>query len=67
MCHGIDQTDAAGVIGLAESLGGPRSIFGGAAPEVDQTFEQLRGAAHHVLGERSWPRIFGYRIRLGVK
>jgi SAM-dependent methyltransferase len=38
VCHGFEEADSERVIALAESLGGPRSIFGDRAPEVNQTF-----------------------------
>lgn len=67
VCHGFDEADAARIVGLAESVGGPRALFGGEAPEVEETFERLRETAQGILGERSWPMVLCYRIRLGVK
>jgi SAM-dependent methyltransferase len=65
--HGFDVTDAERLVGLAESVGGPSALFGGDAPEVEETFEGLRETAQRVLGERSWPIVVCYRIRIGVK
>jgi ubiquinone/menaquinone biosynthesis C-methylase UbiE len=67
LCHGFDETDAARVAGMAESMGGPRALFSADAPEVEATFEQLARTAHQVLGDRTWPMVVCYRIRLGVK
>lgn len=67
VCHGFDETDAARLVGLAESIGGPRALFGADAPEVGQTLETLHETAERVLGTRSWPMVICYRIRLGVK
>jgi len=67
VCHGMGEIDAAGIVGLAESVGGPRDLFGGAAPEVDETFRRLEEAARRVLGETRWPMVVCYRVRLGVK
>jgi len=67
VCHGFDETDADRLTGLAESVGGPRAIFGDEAPEVGESFERLRETAQRVLGERSVPMVVCYRIRLGVK
>lgn len=67
VCHGFDETDAARLVGLAESIGGPRALFGGEAPDIGQTFETLRETAQRVLGERTWPMVVCYRVRLGVK
>jgi SAM-dependent methyltransferase len=61
------ETDAERMIGLAESIGGPRELFGDAAPEVGKTFERLRETATRVLGERAWPALLCYRIRVGIK
>lgn len=65
--HGRWKLDAAAVTGLAESLGGPRTIFARQAPEVDETFEQLRRTAERVLGDRPSPALITYRLRLGIK
>src|SRR5436305_1102484 len=59
--------DAGRIIGLAESLGGPRGIFGDAAPEVGETFERLRDTTKRVVGNRMRPIVVCYRIRVGVK
>ena len=67
VCHGFDEADAGRIIGLAESLGGPRGIFGDAAPEVGETFERLRDTAKRVVGNRMRPIVVCYRIRVGVK
>lgn len=67
VCHGFEEADADRLIGLAESLGGPRSIFGDAAPEVGETFERLRETLARVVGDRPRPTVVCYRIRLGVK
>lgn len=67
LCHGLDMADARRIIGLAESLGGPRALFEGKAPEVDVTFERLRETAHRVLGEQERPMVLCYRIRIGVR
>jgi SAM-dependent methyltransferase len=67
VCHGFDEADADRIIGLAESLGGPRSLFGDAAPEVRATFERLRKTSQRVVGARVRPIVVCYRIRVGVK
>jgi SAM-dependent methyltransferase len=67
LAHGWWETDAERLIGLAESLGGPREIFGGQAPRVDETFELLRETATRVLEDRTWPAVLCYRLRIGVK
>jgi SAM-dependent methyltransferase len=67
VCHGAGELDARRVIGLAESIGGPRAIFGDEAPEVAETFERLCATAERVLGDTPSPVLVGYRVRLGVR
>ena len=67
LAHGWWELDGDGVIGLAETLGGPREIFGEAAPRVNETFELVRETATRVLGSRARPAVLCYRIRVGVK
>ncbi|MDQ2983915.1 MAG: hypothetical protein M3R70_08355 [Actinomycetota bacterium] len=55
------------MVGLAESVGGPREIFTDQAPEVSETFERLRERAHRVLGTKTWPVVLCFRIRVGIK
>ena len=67
VCHGFELTDAARIVGLAESVGGPRGIFGDEAPEVGESLERLRETAQRLLGDRTVPMVVCYRIRIGVK
>ena len=67
VAHGWWETDAERIAGLAESIGGPREIFGEEAPAVGETFEHLRETARRVLGERRWPALLCYRLRVGIK
>ncbi len=66
-CHGSGTIDARQLIGLAHSIGGPIGLFDGRAPEVEATLERLRETATRILGDREWPAITGYTIRLGVR
>ena len=66
VCHGWDETDAARIVGLAESIGGPLALFHGSAPEVGAAFDRLTTTAHDVLGAEIRPMVFCYRIRLGI-
>ena len=61
------ETDAERLTGLAESIGGPRELFGDAAPKVGETFEHLRETAERILGDRTWPALLCYRLRVGIK
>lgn len=65
VCSGRDEADAERICGLAESIGGPAALFE-QAPEVVEAHERLKEVAHRVLGERTWPMVVGYRIRLGI-
>jgi SAM-dependent methyltransferase len=67
VAHGWWETDAERIVGLAESIGGPREIFSDEAPEVGKTFERLRETADRVLGDRRWPALLCYRLRVGFK
>ena len=67
VCHGSGLADAERVIGMAESIGGPRAIFGCEAPEVVSTFEHLRDTASRALGKGEHPMTICYRMRIGIK
>ena len=67
VCHGFDKASAERIVGLAESLGGPRGIFGDAAPEVHATFERLHEVVSRVIGDRTRTIVVCYRVRIGVK
>lgn len=67
VAHGWWETDAERLIGLAESIGGPREIFGAQAPEVGETLEQLREAVGRVLGSKTRRALLCYRLRVGIK
>lgn len=67
VCHGTASIDADRMIGLAESIGGPREIFDGRAPEVDETFERLRDVVARVLADETRQMSVGYRARVGVR
>ena len=66
VCHGWDEADAARIVGLAKSIGGPLALFDGSAPEVAAAFAQLKQSAHDVLGADIRPMLLCYRIRLGI-
>jgi SAM-dependent methyltransferase len=59
VAHGWRETDADGVAGLAESIGALQHH----PPEQ----LQLRETADRVLGDRTWPQLLCYRIRIGIK
>jgi SAM-dependent methyltransferase len=65
-CHAQGTIDAAGLVGLAHSIGGPLELFGDRAPEVALTMAELRATADRTLGDGRWPMLVGYTIRLGI-
>ena len=68
VCHGFYETDAERLVGLAESIGGPRALFGGrTSPEVEETFAELAHVAGEVLVGGPWRMVVCYRMRVGVK
>jgi SAM-dependent methyltransferase len=67
VAHGRWELDLERFLGLAESIGGPRAIFGDAAPEVGATFDRLRETAQRVLGSETWPAVLAFRLRIGIK
>jgi SAM-dependent methyltransferase len=64
--HSLEEGDAERVAGLARSIGLP-------AAETDEKLErelrigELEAVARRVLGDRTVPFLFGYRVRIGVK
>ncbi|HEY1322848.1 MAG TPA: class I SAM-dependent methyltransferase [Streptosporangiaceae bacterium] len=65
--HGWQETDAARLTGLAESLGGPPELYEDQAPEFTETFRLLRDTARRALGTRPWPMALCYRVRVGIR
>jgi SAM-dependent methyltransferase len=66
VAHGWWETDAERLIGLARSIGGPRELFE-QAPEVGELFDRAAQTATDVLGDRTWPLLLNYRLRIGIK
>jgi SAM-dependent methyltransferase len=66
VAHTWHEADAENLIGMAESIGGPRDLFT-EAPEVDEAFAVAAETAKRVLGDRTWPMLRCYRIRAGLK
>lgn len=54
------------VDGLARSLGGPTTIFGDEAPEVDEAYARVVEIAARRLGDRRRPLLLCFRIRVGI-
>ena len=66
LLHSIEESDAERVGGFARSFGlpfaGPCRRAGGAELRIDE----LEAVARRVLGDRTVPFLFGYRVRIGV-
>ncbi len=67
LLHSVEEGDAERVVGFTRSLG---------LPVVDMTYEdaddelgvkELEAVAQRVLGDRTVPFVFGYRVRVGVR
>jgi SAM-dependent methyltransferase len=64
--HSVEDGDAERIGGFARSLGLP--VAAGDDPELERDLDipELEAVAHRVLGDRTVPFVFGYRVRLGV-
>jgi SAM-dependent methyltransferase len=76
LLHSVEEGDANRVVGFAYSLGLPAADVEGGVERLvipdDELERHLRVAeleevAHRVLGERTVPFLFGYRVRIGVR
>ena len=64
--HSVEKGDAERVSGLARSLGLPVAEMSDRELVRELRLEDLDWAARRLLGDRTVPFLFGYRIRLGV-
>jgi SAM-dependent methyltransferase len=66
LLHSIEEGDADRVVGFAYSLGLPAAIDD---PDLERELRvsELEEVARRVLGDRTVPFLFGYRIRIGVR
>ena len=64
--HSFEDGDAERIVGFARSLGLPAADAQDAELEDALRVDELEAAARRVLGDRTVPFFFGYRIRLGV-
>jgi SAM-dependent methyltransferase len=63
--HSVEQGTAERVVGFAHSLGLP-AIASDGELERELRVAELDAVARRVLGDRTVPFLFGYRVRLGV-
>lgn len=64
--HSVEDGDAGRIGGLARSLGLPVAKMSDRELMRELRLEDLDWAARRVLGDRTVPFLFGYRVRLGV-
>jgi SAM-dependent methyltransferase len=63
--HSVEEGDAARVVGFAHSLGLP-AVAADDELERELKVDELEAVARRVLGDRTVPFVFGYRVRVGV-
>jgi ubiquinone/menaquinone biosynthesis C-methylase UbiE len=64
--HSVEEGDAERVSGLARSLGLPVADIDDTKLEQELRIDELEAVAERVLGNRTAPFLFGYRVRIGV-
>jgi hypothetical protein len=67
LLHGVEEGDAARLIGTAYSLGPLTVLLADGVGEDELGLGALKDTARRVMGDRPWPWLIGYRVRLGVK
>ena len=67
LLHSVEEGDAERVVGFARSLGLPVADGTDDALERELDVDQLEEVARRVLGDRTVPFVFGYRVRVGVR
>lgn len=55
------------IVGIALSLGRFVVLLEEGVTEAEAVLAQLREVAERVLGERTVPLYFGYRVRVGIR
>lgn len=64
--HSLEHGDAERVVGLARSLGLPVADLGDEELEPELQLDELEAVARRVLGDRTVPFMFGYRVRMAI-
>jgi hypothetical protein len=67
LLHSVVDGDADGVVGFARSIGLPVADKTDVELERDLEVDELEQVARRVLGDRTAPFVFGYRVRVGVR
>lgn len=65
--HSVEEGNAERVGGFARSLGLPVADLTDEELEDELRIDELEAVARRVLGERTVPFLFGYRVRIGVR
>jgi ubiquinone/menaquinone biosynthesis C-methylase UbiE len=65
--HKIELGTAERLVGLAKSQGSVASLLKAGVPEAEIGLTDLHETARRVLGDRSLPWFWSYRVRIGVK
>jgi SAM-dependent methyltransferase len=64
--HSVEEGDADRIVGFAYSLGQPAVDMDDEEAEQNLRVSELEEVARRVLGSRTVPFLFGYRVRAGV-
>jgi SAM-dependent methyltransferase len=64
--HSLEDGDADRIVGFARSLGLPAADAQDAELENELRVGELEEVARTVLGDRTVPFLFGYRVRIGI-
>src|SRR4051794_24453374 len=67
LLHSVEEGDADRVVGFTRSLGLPVVELSYEDADDELGVHQLAAVAERVLGDRTVPFVFGYRIRVGVR
>ena len=67
LLHSEEQGDAGRVVGFTRSLGLPVAEMTYEDADAELGVDELEAAAKRVLGDRTVPFVFGYRVRVGVR
>ena len=67
LLHSVESGDADRVVGFARSLGLPVADKTDDELELELQIDELDQVARRVLGDRTVPFLFGYRVRVGVR
>jgi hypothetical protein len=66
LLHSVEDGDAERVVGFTRSLGLPVVDMKYQDADDELGVDELAAVAQRVLGDRTVPFLFGYRVRVGV-